>query len=358
MSFNGSEKDYFLGGNTPLGFYSYYEHLLRCESARKIYCIKGGPGTGKSTLMKKIADAVRKKGADVELAHCSSDPSSLDGLVIKPAGIALVDGTPPHVVEPRYPGAVEQIINLGDCWSEDNIRPYKENIMKTNERISDCFKRAYRYLASAGHLLDDLEQIDKKSYGGNYISAFEEEIAFLEFAELPVSDVRGRERRLFAGAVTPEGVISYADKLLEGYKTYVIDGYCGNALDKINELALSRGFETEKYYCPFSPSERIDHLLVPKLNLAFTVSNKYHGTCKGERIDFTVHCSKYIMEQYRSEREFAVEEFEKLLGRAVETISAAKQYHDQLEKYYIPAMDFDKAERIYEKTLKEILEFI
>jgi len=37
-------------------------------------------------------------GYDVELFHCSSDPSSLDGVVMPGIGVALMDGTAPHMV--------------------------------------------------------------------------------------------------------------------------------------------------------------------------------------------------------------------------------------------------------------------
>ena len=43
---------YFLGSNTYKGFYGFYG----TETARigQVYLIKGGAGTGKSSLMKKV----------------------------------------------------------------------------------------------------------------------------------------------------------------------------------------------------------------------------------------------------------------------------------------------------------------
>ena len=43
---------YFLGANSPTGFYSLYPELIQPERARTIYILKGGPGCGKSTLMR------------------------------------------------------------------------------------------------------------------------------------------------------------------------------------------------------------------------------------------------------------------------------------------------------------------
>lgn len=358
MAFKGNEKHIFLGGNTPKGFFSYYNHLLPYAKARKIYCIKGGPGTGKSTLMKTVAEAVRSRGADVEYAHCSSDPSSLDAIVIRPASIALVDGTEPHIVDPRYPGAADTIINLGECWDENALRPYKDAIMNTKEKISTEFARAYRYLASARCLCDEAEEIYKKCLLTNRHRIYAEKILYSEFAETPVAEIRGKSRKLFATAITPEGVINYCDTILAGYKVYVVKGYAGDTISQIREIALDRGFDTEEYYCPMYPDTRVEHLLVPALNIAFTTSDRHHGRRGEETEDFDEALSRYLLSQYSEEREFAESESDKLIGKAISAIRKAKELHDILEKYYIPAMDFDKLGTIGEKTVKEILEFI
>mgnify|MGYP000125644151 FL=1 len=37
---------YFLGANSPTGFYSLYDQLLPPEQASAIYILKGGPAVG------------------------------------------------------------------------------------------------------------------------------------------------------------------------------------------------------------------------------------------------------------------------------------------------------------------------
>ena len=93
----GIIRHMFPGGNTSRGFFSYYSHILSQEAARRIFVIKGGPGVGKSTFMKKIGSELLERGYDIEFMHCSSDNNSLDGLVIPELGIAMIDGTAPHV---------------------------------------------------------------------------------------------------------------------------------------------------------------------------------------------------------------------------------------------------------------------
>lgn len=94
---------FFLGANSPGGFYSLYDQLIDPAQAEEIYILKGGPGCGKSSLMHRVAEAVEAHGLSVEYIDCSGDPDSLDAIVIPQLKTALVDGTAPHVVEPDFP---------------------------------------------------------------------------------------------------------------------------------------------------------------------------------------------------------------------------------------------------------------
>ncbi|MCS4455740.1 hypothetical protein JTT01_05220 [Clostridium botulinum] len=49
-------KHFFAGGNTAEGFYSLFNNIIDINNANRIIYLKGGPGTGKSSLMKSIAD--------------------------------------------------------------------------------------------------------------------------------------------------------------------------------------------------------------------------------------------------------------------------------------------------------------
>ena len=88
---------YFLGANSPDGFYSLYDQLIDPAAAEDIFILKGGPGCGKSTLMRRVGTALEDKGLQVEYIQCSGDPDSLDGIVAPALKIAIVDGTAPHV---------------------------------------------------------------------------------------------------------------------------------------------------------------------------------------------------------------------------------------------------------------------
>ena len=102
----------FLGANTPEGFFSRYDTLHDRAEIRRMIILKGGPGCGKSTLMKALAARAEELGLPAEKVLCSSDPDSLDAVILPGVGLAVVDGTAPHVVEPRLCGCAETYLDL------------------------------------------------------------------------------------------------------------------------------------------------------------------------------------------------------------------------------------------------------
>jgi Adenylate kinase and related kinases len=103
MTKAGTVRRMFPGGNTWRGFHSFYDQIIGPD-ARRVFILKGGPGAGKSTFMKWIADRLAAMGFDAEYHHCSADPASVDAVVFPSLRTALLDGTAPHVVDPPFPG--------------------------------------------------------------------------------------------------------------------------------------------------------------------------------------------------------------------------------------------------------------
>ena len=117
--------------------------------------IKSGPGCGKSTLMKHLAQAAEQQGQRIEKIHCASDPDSLDGVIFLDQKRAIIDATAPHVVEPEAPGADERVLSLYHTIDADALHPHKDEVTALFARNQLLRSRAARYVASAGSLLLD-----------------------------------------------------------------------------------------------------------------------------------------------------------------------------------------------------------
>lgn len=87
---------FFLGANTPSGFYSLYDQMLDPDLAQRVFLLKGGAGCGKSTLMRRSAEALEAAGEPVEYICCSGDPDSLDAVIFPNLRAAIVDATAPQ----------------------------------------------------------------------------------------------------------------------------------------------------------------------------------------------------------------------------------------------------------------------
>ncbi len=346
-------RHYFPGGNTSEGFFSYYAYILPQREAARIFCLKGGPGVGKSTFMERIAVRLSDEGFPVEYLHCSSDPESLDGIVIPALRIALIDGTAPHIVDPKNPGAVDEIVNLGEYWDAEGIRQHREAVISTGEHVGKLFARAYRYLAAAKCMMDDALALHGAADPQGVHAEFRR-VVETHMADEASGERQGAVRKRFASAITPLGVVSHADTLYDDdYSVYAVESRWGagvtELLTRVSDAAALRGYDVEQYYCPMDPSRRIDHLVVPGLKLAFVSRSRCVDIPEG--VKQTIDLTPYVQ---GGVAEFAEAEFDALLGEALFTLARAKAAHDALERYYVPYMDFAGVDRKAEKIMQAI----
>ena len=89
------QTHFFLGANSAEGFYGLYDQLLDAR-LYDLIILKGTPGCGKSTFMRRAAAALEERGLETVYIHCSGDPDSLDGVIAPAIRTAIVDGTAPH----------------------------------------------------------------------------------------------------------------------------------------------------------------------------------------------------------------------------------------------------------------------
>jgi len=356
----GRIRHLFPGGNTPQGFFSYYNYIIPAD-ANRIFILKGGPGTGKSTFMRKMGEALISQGHDVEFHHCSSDNNSLDGLVIPNLQVAFIDGTAPHIVDPKNPGCVDEIIHLGDFWDEKGIVPNKKEVIAHNAEIARNFQRAYRLLNAAKSIYDDIESINSSALNIAEANRVAEELIGKIFAGVNTIGA-GKVRKLFASAITPDGPVNYLESSVWNQKNcYVINGDPGTGkstiVQKVLNTAVMRGFDVEVFCCPLDPLKP-EHLVIPALDVAVTVSNMPHVYDIVMRAAGTIEMNQYldatVIKKYEDTIAYDEEVFLELFIKSVACIKQSKDLHDQLETYYIPNMDFPSIQNLWQKTYERV----
>lgn len=160
VSDTGRRKDRYFGAATYQGARDYISNLT--QDVNKRYFIKGRPGTGKSTFLKKLANEALSKGFDTEIYHCAFDPDSLDLVLIRGLDVCLFDSTAPHEYYPNR--ATDEIIDIYDIAvdSETDHR-YADDILSISKQYKELIGFATNSLMQAKILYDNMnEQIEKE----------------------------------------------------------------------------------------------------------------------------------------------------------------------------------------------------
>ncbi len=355
------QRHWYPGGNTARGFHSFYQDIFFPEEVRRIIILKGGPGVGKSTFMRRMAEALEAEGQVMEYLHCSSDNNSLDGIVCRTMGFAMIDGTAPHIVDPEVPGARDSILNLGVFLDEDGLASRVNEIDALRKAISTCFNQAYRYLSSALPLRDDsaciLRALTDEAALMRAFSPWLETVTAYRDPTRP-----GRARSMFASAITPQGCTHYLETLAVP-RVWRLGGEWGTdghkLLSTLMHAALMRGMNVEAMYCPLQP-DRLEHLFIPTFGLLITTENRYHILdVEAERtLNFDRMRSRQPTQTEKDALAFNTEQFDRMIQAACASIAHAKALHDELEKEYIGRMDFDGVESVWQETKKRVFEWI
>lgn len=369
MGQRGSIRRVFPGGNTGYGFHSFYHYMIKPDATR-IFCIKGGPGVGKSTFMKSIGEHFQNQGYDIEYHCCSSDNGSLDGVVIPALEVALLDGTAPHVVDPKNPGAVDEIIHLGDNWDESKLRENKEAILKTNARVGRLFAIAYASIREARVIIEEWESYVTESQNFGAVNNLTKEILQKTFVNTSEDySATPQNRHLFASAITPQGPQTHFPSILQGIKTVVsLEGVPGSGkstlINSIYQAAQQRGLYCEVYHRPIEP-KKLDGVVIPALKsavvnfgLPFAFSpSEIPGAKEVISYDLSNYLDCQIYNKYAVEVDAATARCRSAFNRGAQYISLAKAEHDVMEEYYIPAMDFEAINARRDEIIKRIEQY-
>lgn len=352
---------YFACANSCRGFVNQFPSVL--QGMERIFILKGGPGTGKSTLMRCVGKHFLEKGERVEYIYCSSDSSSLDGVILRDRETAIVDGTSPHVIEPEAPGACEEYVNLGVCWDREKLVPYREEILALSGQISREYKEIYRLLSQAKEIHDRWEKVYLDNLDFSKLDEAAESLKDVVFDGFPPTPRKQKPVHRFFGALTPDGSVNYINNLTQGLKKrYLIQGRPGTGkstlMKKLAKAAEERGVAAEIYHCSFDP-DSLDMVILRELEVCVVDATSPHEVFPAQERDVVVDLYAAAVtpgtdEENREILSLVTEEYTRRIKEVQSHLARVHHLHDALEEYYISAMDFKQMEQITEDIILAI----
>jgi tRNA uridine 5-carbamoylmethylation protein Kti12 len=340
----GNNYCYLAAANTSEGYVSFFKYLL--EDAKRVYILKGGPGCGKSTFMRKMGEELLSDGFDIDFIHSSDDSSSLDAIFIHDVNTVILDGNAPHIIDPKYPGAVERILDFGDYWDIDYLRNNVNEIKYYIDDIENEYKKFYIQLKCCKSIHDRWEAEYIK--GMNFKKSEEITQKIINEVIRIKNNKPAKEWHRFSGAMTSEGQLCFYENLTQNIKNkYVVKGRPGTGKStmtkKVAKAAMENGYDVEFYHCSFDPKS-IDMIIIPEISFALLDGTAPHvfDPEKGDKlIDMFTCIDRGIVHEEEMPIKQIEEEYSNEMYKAKKTYKRIKELHDALEKYYTDAMDFN-----------------
>jgi len=335
---------YFLGANSPSGFYSLYDELSDPNRMTALYILKGGPGCGKSTFMRRVARHAESAGLIVHYILCSADPDSLDAIILPQKGIAVVDGTAPHVIEATCPGAVDAYVDLSRFYDHNALQAHKSELISVTAEYKGCYKQAYRCLGAAGELRRNLIDTADSAELRLRLQKRAKGIVSRELKKATTGS--GKTERRFLSAVTHKGILHLWDTVrAQADRVYELADNHGAAhylLSPILSSAQAAGHHVVICPDPMAP-DRLSHLILPDLSLAFVTSSAaapWPGHSY-RRIRLDAMADDLLKNASKPRLRFTRKMADALTEDGISELKRAKETHDKLEAIYNPNVDFD-----------------
>lgn len=339
---------FFLGANTPQGFVSLYPRLAE-EPGLRISAVKSGPGCGKSTFLRSVADW--QEPVRTERFYCSSDPDSLDGVLLHSRGLAVLDGTAPHLYDPPFPGVQGDYIATPPFLNPAGLAEKRAALEGLKARSADCYAQAYRLLEAADLVHRRMQAMLEPLFPRQQLLRRAQGILSRELPRSMASGKPGILRRRFLDGMTPQGRRFLGDTVQAlAQKVYLLEdrfGLSGFMPALWRDRALELGLEVYACMDPADP-RRVLHLILPELSLAFVTEDG--SRMPGQEAYRTIRAEAYLpadgMRQHRGKLRLLARLRDSLQEDAVAELAAAHALHDEMEALYRPHLDLAALEQM------------
>ena len=330
-------RHYFAEGMTTRGYISLLPNMM--PSWQRAYVLLGGPGTGKSTLIKVIGLELLDRGYDVDFLRSARDPDSMAGFIMPLMGLAMLDAMEVSPLRWRAPGVVEKFIDFRIFCDEHTLEKQRRQILKIEKQLQGLQMTLEEELAAKLSSLIG-NRAHKPHMGKEDISWILENSARLKIKKentgpwpLAENAIKLLQKSVinpyFLHGLTAEGWLNLAPHFLKDFDQIRLEGdETLDALDWVLREAQQLGQMIEIVLHPLNPDEVIG-IVFPERHLAIWQGNPENLGDQG------------------LERPFS----EKL----IETLASWQTHRSQLKAMYMDSVNFEQLDSYRETVLNQIL---
>lgn len=351
---------YFARGNTAKGVHFLYHSAF--QGLEKIFILTGPRGTGKSTVIRSLADTLLENGQDVQCFHSPLRPDELDGFIATELKIGFVDEQASEGI-PLNGWNESVFIDFSEALDNSRISPENyETIEELRRNLAAAYSIAYGTFATALGIHDEWEKYYIESM--DFVRA--DQVAQELIQELFAGEGDGiptTGRHLFFGAATPKGAIDFIPSLTAQLERRIfIKGRPGSGkstlLKKLAASAEKNGIEVQVFHCGFDPNS-LDMLIFPTLSTAIfdsTAPHEYFPVRRGDEVlDMYVRAMvPGTDEAYAVELTAIKECYSAKMKEAISHLASAEAIDTQIKAFYTTATDFSIIEGLRLKLKAEL----
>lgn len=349
---------YFGASNSGAGFVSYFGELVRVREFERVCLIKGGPGTGKSSLMRRVAEAAEARGLAVRRYLCSSDPDSLDGIAVE-GKFALLDATAPHAQDCVLPGAVDELVDLGQFWDASALAGQRDEIAALGEKKKAAYARAYRWLGGVESVMRCERAMLAACVDGEKLRRAAGRLV-RELSAEAESAVTSAVTSAVIESVGMRGHVVLPTMAEEAERVFVLRDARGGGtlfLEALLDACRARGVSVGAGWRAVAP-DMLCGIIVPSDGVAF-LDGEVAKVERAQRDVRVINMARFWLPErlrsMRGELRLAVKCRAGLMEGADEAFCEVREAHFALESIYAAAMDFAAVEAFGERLIARLL---
>lgn len=330
-------RHYFAEGITNRGYISLLPNMM--SEWERTYVLMGGPGTGKSTLIKMIGLELVDRGYEMDFLRSARDPDSIAGLLLRRLNIAMLDLYEVAPLKWRAPGVIEQFIDLTAYCDVRKLEQERRRLCELEKSMTQAQQWISEVLAEefGGKIREKAYGTMEKGDGGRPWLRDIDASGLFKDASGPWPKVHDALRKLqksathsfFLHGMDHEGWLNLAPHYLADYDQIRLEGEeTSEAMDWVLREAECLGQVIDIVLHPLYPDEIIG-IVFPERNLAIWQGSPEQLSDQGLGRPFS--------------------------NQLKEALVQAQSLRDLIKSIYMNVIDFNQVDKLREELLNRVL---